>query len=93
MADPSELIARLEAHVLTTTGGWANERALSEFNNLTRDLMAALDHPRGRQRLQTIGLWAEILYSTRQHRRWERGVAQIRQVILDNLLSMRRLVS
>ena len=93
MADASELIARLEAHVLTTTGGWANERALSEFNNLTRDLMATLDHPSGRQRLQTIGLWAEILYSTRRHRRWERGIAQIRQAIVDDLVSIRSLIS
>ena len=93
MADASELLDRLETHVLSTTGGWANEKALSEFNDLARTLMAVLDHPKGRQRLQTIGLWAEILYSARRHHRWDRGVGQIRQVILDDLVNMRSLVS
>ena len=92
MAEAAELITRIEAHVGAATGGWANARALAVFNRLVVDLSRKLDHPHGERHLEMLCFWGETLYSTRRHRRWERCVAPVRQIILDELARCRVLL-
>jgi len=39
--------------------------------------------------LQQVRDWAQILYSTRRHRRWENGTSAIRRAMLLNMESIR----
>jgi hypothetical protein len=91
--DAFKLIAELETHVLNTTGGWENERALVEFRRLTRNLIRVLDGPEWCHRLEFACDLAEIFYNTRQHRRWDRGAAQLHNAILAEIESLRHALS
>jgi copper oxidase (laccase) domain-containing protein len=84
-----KLIAALEAHILTSSGGWENDKALAEFRQLARDLMRALDRSECSQRLEYTCDLAEMFYSTRRHRRWDRGAAHVRNAIVAHIASIR----
>lgn len=85
----AKLADALESCVVTNTGGWANERALSRFNKLARALEKKLEESEGRRRIGDLFAWAKLLYSTRRHRRWSCGVEQLRQAILAELARVR----
>ena len=92
MSNAPEIVAALETHLLTTTGGWANDKALAEFKRLARELMSLLD-PQWQHRLQSTCDLAEILYSTHHHRAREHGAAHIHHMILGDIRSLRRTLS
>jgi hypothetical protein len=87
LADPVELIGRLELHVATTMGGWANARALSTFNRLLRDFAEPLNLPQHEPHLEALRFWAETLYSTRRQGPWESS--RVRQMMLGELARFR----
>ena len=91
--DACTLIAALETHVQTTSGGWANEKALAEFRRLARDLINALDRPQLRYRVEFACELAEHFYSARSHRRRGRGAANVHSAILADLASIRNAIA
>ena len=89
--DASQLIETLAAHIRTETGGWANRKALARLDRLVEDLTAMIElGGDDRRKLQELRELAEILYSTRRHRRWERGAGFVRRAMLLNLESVCR---
>lgn len=87
--DMLQLADALETCIITNTGGWANGRALARFNKVAQALEAKLDTGEEQRRIGELCVWAELLFSTQRHRRWERGVSQLRQMILAELAELR----
>lgn len=91
--DASQVIEALATHIRTETGGWANRKALARLDRLVEDLTAMIElGGDDRRKLQELRELAEILYSTRRHRRWERGTGFVRRAMLLNLESICRRV-
>lgn len=88
--DATKLVDTLLGHIRAETGGWANRSALSRLDRLVNDLMFAPELSEGdRRSLRQVRDWAQILYSTRRHRRWETGASAIRRAMLLNMESIR----
>lgn len=88
--EAERLIAALEMQLIAAPGGWNDRRGLAKFNRLALGLMAKLAEPQGRESLRDACNWAEILYSTRGHRRRDRGLALLHQAVLTSLERVRR---
>jgi hypothetical protein len=88
--DAFQIIEALATHIRTETGGWANQKALARLDRLVQELTAATElGVNDRRKLEELRDLAEILYSTRRHRRWERGAEFVRRAMLLNVERVR----